>query len=79
MYENRRMPGRMGPFVEGYRSRLLCMGYTPGTVEGQLKALGQIGRWMQAKADPNSVTAWASAAATATANASAAMPVIALG
>ena len=39
----------MGPFVEGYRSRLLCMGYTPGTVEGQLKALGQIGRWMQAK------------------------------
>ena len=49
MYENRRKPGRIGPFVEGYRSRLLCMGYTPGTVKGQLKALGQIGRWMQAE------------------------------
>ncbi len=49
MYENRRKPGRMGPFVEGYRSRLLSMGYTPGTVGGQLKALGQIGRWMQAE------------------------------
>ena len=49
MYENRRKPGRMGPFVEGYRSRLLSLGYTPGTVGGQLKALGQIGRWMQAE------------------------------
>lgn len=47
MYENRRKPGRMGPFVEGYRSRLLSLGYTPGTVGGQLKVLGQIGRWMQ--------------------------------
>ena len=49
MYENRRKPGRMAPFVEGYRSRLLSIGYTPGTVEEQLKVLGQIGRWMQAE------------------------------
>ncbi len=47
MYENRRKPGRMGPFVEGYRSRLLSLGYTPGTVGGQLKLIGQVGRWMQ--------------------------------
>lgn len=46
MYENRRRPGRLGPFVEGYRSRLLSLGYTPGTVGGQLAVLGQVGRWM---------------------------------
>jgi len=47
VYENRRRPGPLGPFVEGYRSRLLSVGYTPGTVEGMLKVLGQLGRWMQ--------------------------------
>lgn len=50
MYENRRKPGRMGPFVEGYRSRLLSLGYTAGTAGEQLKVLGQIGRWMQTEA-----------------------------
>ncbi len=47
VYENRRKSGPLGPFVEGYRSRLLSVGYTPGTVEGILKVLGQLGRWMQ--------------------------------
>jgi len=47
MYGNRRKPGRMGPFVEGYRSRLLSLGYTPGTVGEQLKVIGQVGRWME--------------------------------
>lgn len=47
VYEDRRKPGQLGPFVEGYRSRLLSLGYTPGTVGGQLKVLGQLGRWMQ--------------------------------
>lgn len=42
----RRKSGRLGPFVEGYRARLLEMGYTPGTVRGMLKVLGQLGRWM---------------------------------
>lgn len=42
----RRKPGRLGPFVEGYRARLLELGYTPGTVRGMLKVLGQFGRWM---------------------------------
>jgi site-specific recombinase XerD len=39
----------MGPFVEGYRTRLLELGYTPGTVRGMLKVLGQLGRWMESE------------------------------
>ena len=46
MSGTRRKPGRLGPFVEGYRVRLLELGYTPGTVRGMLKVLGQLGRWM---------------------------------
>jgi site-specific recombinase XerD len=45
----RRKPGRLGPFVEGYRARLSELGYTPGTVRGMLKVLGQLGRWMDAE------------------------------
>ncbi len=45
----RRNPGRLGPFVEGYRAWLLEAGYTPGTVRGMLKELGQLGRWMDAE------------------------------
>jgi hypothetical protein len=36
----------MGPFVEGYRARLLELGYTPGSTKHQLRWLGQLGRWM---------------------------------
>ena len=46
MSGTRRKPGCLGPFVEGYRVRLLELGYTPGTVRGMLKVLGQLGRWM---------------------------------
>jgi site-specific recombinase XerD len=46
MSGTRRKPGRLGPFVEGYREQLLELGYTPGTVRGMLKVLGQLGRWM---------------------------------
>lgn len=46
MSGTRRKPGRLGPFVEGYRVRLLGLGYTPQTVRGMLKVLGQLGRWM---------------------------------
>lgn len=46
MSGTRRKPGRLGPFVEGYRVRLSELGYTPGTVRGMLKVLGQLGRWM---------------------------------
>lgn len=46
MSGTRRKPGRLGPFVEGYRGRLLELGYTPQTVRLMLKELGQLGRWM---------------------------------
>jgi site-specific recombinase XerD len=46
MSGTRRKPGSLGPFVEGYRVRLLELGYTPGTMRGMLKVLGQLGRWM---------------------------------
>ena len=45
----RRKPGRLGPFVEDYRVWLLELGYTPGTVRGMLKVLGQLGRWMDSE------------------------------
>lgn len=47
MSGTRRKPGRLGPCVDGYRARLLSMGYTPGTVKGLVSVLGQVGRWMQ--------------------------------
>ncbi|MFN2629455.1 MAG: hypothetical protein ABR569_12595 [Gaiellaceae bacterium] len=49
MSGTRRKPGRLGPFVDGYRARLLELGYTPGTVRGMLKVLGQLGRWMDSE------------------------------
>jgi site-specific recombinase XerD len=49
MSGTRRKPGRLGPFVEGYRVWLLELGYTPETVRGMLKVLGQLGRWMASK------------------------------
>jgi site-specific recombinase XerD len=36
----------MGEHIECHRSYLLALGYTPETVRGQLKAVGQLGRWM---------------------------------
>lgn len=46
MSGTRRKPGRMGPHIEGFRAWLLEAGYTPGTVRGILKTVGQLGRWM---------------------------------
>ncbi|MDQ3609972.1 MAG: tyrosine-type recombinase/integrase [Actinomycetota bacterium] len=46
MSGTRRKPGRLGPFVEGYRVWLLEAGYTPQTARGMLMVLGQLGRWM---------------------------------
>lgn len=46
MSGTRRKPGSLGPFVEGYRVWLVELGYTPGTVRGMLRVLGQLGRWM---------------------------------
>jgi site-specific recombinase XerD len=49
MSGTRRRPGRLGPFVEGYRVWLLEAGYTPQTVRVMLKELGSLGRWMDAE------------------------------
>jgi site-specific recombinase XerD len=46
MSGTRRKPGRLGPFVEGYRSRLQELGYSPSSARNKLKELGQLGRWM---------------------------------
>jgi hypothetical protein len=46
MSGTRRKPGRMGPYIEGFRDRLLELAYTPGTVRNVLKVVGQLGRWM---------------------------------
>lgn len=49
MSGTRRKPGRLGPYVDGYRLYLLGLGYTRETVRGQLKVRGQLGRWMAAR------------------------------
>ena len=49
MSGTRRRPGRLGPFVEGYRVWLSEAGYTPQTVRMMLKDLGRLGRWMDAE------------------------------
>src|ERR1039458_1873340 len=46
MSGTRRKPGQLGPYVEGYRARLLALGYTPASVRSQLRAMGQLGRWL---------------------------------
>jgi site-specific recombinase XerD len=46
MSGTRRKPGRLGPFVEGYRAWLSAREYTPGTTRNMLKELGVLGRWM---------------------------------
>ncbi len=38
--------GRLEPFVEGFRARLVHVGYTPGSVKNVLKEVGRLGRWM---------------------------------
>jgi site-specific recombinase XerD len=46
MTGRRRKPGRMGPFIEGYRDWLARRGYTPATVIQMLAMAGGLGRWM---------------------------------
>lgn len=42
----RRKPGRLGPYVEGYRTWLLKLWYSPLSVTRSLTALGHLGEWM---------------------------------
>lgn len=46
MSGTRRKPGRLGPFVDGYRAWLLERGYALGTVGHELAFLSALGRWM---------------------------------
>lgn len=46
MSGTRRKPGRMGPHIAGFEAWLLELGYTPGTVRGELKVAGCLGRWL---------------------------------
>jgi site-specific recombinase XerD len=46
---SKRKPGALAAHVEGFQSYLLGLGYTPGTVRGQMKVLGHLGRWMEAR------------------------------
>src|SRR5947209_1217967 len=34
------------PYVDGFRRRLLLLGYTPGTVANELAVVGRVGRWL---------------------------------
>lgn len=49
MSGTRRKPGRLGPFVDGYRVWLLTAGYTPQTARMMLRDLSRLGRWMDAE------------------------------
>ena len=44
-----RKPGRMGPFIEGYRAWLAGRGYAAGTIVSMLAMAGALGRWMDAR------------------------------
>lgn len=47
MAGTRRKPGRMGPYVSGFRTRLTELGYSPETIREMLKVVGTLGRWME--------------------------------
>jgi site-specific recombinase XerD len=47
MSGTRRKPGRMGPFVSGFRGSLSEQGYSDLAVRNMLKDVGAVGRWMQ--------------------------------
>lgn len=46
MVGRRRKPGLVVPNISGFESRLLSLGYTPGTTRGMLKVVGNVGRWL---------------------------------
>lgn len=50
MSGSRRKPGRLGPFVDGYRAWLLGRGYSRSVVIRSLITLGHLGRWLERNA-----------------------------
>jgi site-specific recombinase XerD len=58
MSGSRRKPGRMGPFVAGFRTRLSEQGYSDLAIRNMLKDVGTVGRWMQERdLQPGQLTA----------------------
>lgn len=49
MASTRRKDGPLGPIADGFRARLMTLGYTPGSARLQLRMMGQLGRWMEAE------------------------------
>ena len=49
MSGSRRSPGRLSRYVDGYRARLLELGYAPGSATRSLATLGHLGRWMDSR------------------------------
>ena len=49
MTGRRRKPGRMGPFIEGYRAWLMGLGYSPQTIKHMLAIASDLGRWMDTR------------------------------
>ncbi len=49
MAGTRRKDGPLGPVADGFRVRLVALGYTPGSARLQLRMMGQLGRWMEAE------------------------------
>lgn len=49
MGSTRRKPGALGPYIEGYRSRLLALDYTTESARNHLKEIGHLGRWLSAE------------------------------
>jgi site-specific recombinase XerD len=43
----RRKPGRMGPFISGFRRSLVDQGYTSSSIRNMLKDVDMLGLWMQ--------------------------------
>jgi site-specific recombinase XerD len=46
MQRTKRTPGRIGPHIDGFRDRLLALGYTPGSVKQMVNFARRLGRWM---------------------------------
>lgn len=49
MASTRRNDGPLGPVADGFRARLMALGYTSGSARLQLRMMGQLGRWMEAE------------------------------
>ena len=46
MASTRRKPGRLGPYIDGLRARLVELRYTPDSIKLMLSLFGRLGRWM---------------------------------